>query len=75
MVTPSTAPAWAPAFQIAGGCVTDMGGLYSHTAIVAREYGLPAVVGTGYATARIKTGDKLRLDGGKGVVAILERAG
>jgi len=74
MVTPSTAPAWAPAFQIAGGCVTDMGGLFSHTAIVAREYGLPAVVGTGYATARIKTGDKIRLDGGEGIVTIVERA-
>lgn len=75
MVTPSTAPTWAPAFQIVGGCVTDMGGIFCHTAIVAREYGIPAVVGTGYATARIKTGDRISVNGDTGVVTIVERAG
>ena len=74
LVTPSTAPTWAPAFGLAAGVVTDMGGIFSHTAIVAREYGLPAVVGTGYATARVRTGDRIRIDGEAGEVEILERA-
>ena len=51
--------------------VTDIGGIMSHAAIVAREYGMPAVVGTGTATQRIKTGDRLRVDGNEGVVTIL----
>jgi len=72
LVTQSTAPTWAPAFQAAAGCVTDMGGVFCHAAIVAREYGLPAVVGTGYATIRINTGDRIMIDGGTGVVKILE---
>jgi pyruvate, water dikinase len=74
LVTPSTAPTWAPAFGMVSGVVTDMGGIFCHTAIVAREYGLPAVVGTGYATARIRTGDRIRIDGDAGTVEILERA-
>lgn len=74
LVTPSTAPTWAPAFQIVSGVVTDMGGIFSHTAIVAREYGIPAVVGAGYATSRIKSGDKIKIDGDSGVVKIIERA-
>jgi pyruvate, water dikinase len=51
--------------------VSDIGGIMSHAAIVAREYGMPAVVGTGSATARIKTGDRVRVDGDNGVVTIL----
>jgi len=75
MVTQSTSPTWAPAFQLAAGCVTNTGGVFCHAAIVAREYGLPTVVGTGYATSRIATGDRIRVDGNEGVVEVLERAG
>ena len=52
--------------------VADIGGLLSHSSIVAREYGIPAVVGCGNATMRLKTGDRVRVDGGRGVVEILE---
>jgi len=52
--------------------VSDIGGSMSHAAIVAREYGLPAVVGTGNATSRIKDGQRIRVDGGRGIVTILE---
>ena len=52
----------------------DAGGVMSHAAIVAREYGLPAVLGTGTATKRIATGDLIRVDGDRGVVTILQEA-
>jgi pyruvate,water dikinase len=52
--------------------VSDIGGSMSHAAIVAREYGLPAVVGTGNATVRIRDGQRIRVDGGRGTVTILE---
>ena len=52
--------------------VTDIGGVMSHAAIVCREYGLPAVVGTGRATAQIRTGQTIRVDGSSGVVTILD---
>lgn len=74
MVTPSTAPTWAPAFQFVSACVTDTGGVFCHAAIIAREYGLPTVVGTGYGTQRISSGDRIRVDGDNGVVELLERA-
>ncbi|NQT54737.1 MAG: PEP-utilizing enzyme, mobile region, partial [Desulfobacteraceae bacterium] len=74
LVAATTSPTWAPAFQSIAGCVTDIGGTFSHAAIVAREYGMPAVIGTGYATQGIKTGDKIRVDGDKGIVTIIERA-
>jgi pyruvate,water dikinase len=51
--------------------VTDVGGVMSHAAIVAREYGLPAVVGTGRATAQIRTGQTIRVDGSEGTVTLL----
>jgi pyruvate, water dikinase len=66
-----TSPAWAPIFSKIAGTVTDIGGIMSHAAIVSREYGLPAVVGTGKATSRIKTGDLLRVNGTDGRVTIL----
>jgi phosphoenolpyruvate-protein kinase (PTS system EI component) len=53
------------------GAVTDAGGVLSHTAVVAREFGLPAVVGTVDATSRIKTGDRIRINGNTGIVEIL----
>jgi pyruvate,water dikinase len=70
-----TAPSWAPVFSRLGAAVSDVGGIMAHTAIVSREYGLPAVVGTGFATQRIRTGQLIEVDGDQGVVRILEEAG
>jgi len=72
LVCPITSPAWAPIFPKIRAVVTDIGGVMSHAAIVCREYGLPAVVGTGRATAEIETGRQIRVDGSTGVVTILE---
>lgn len=74
LVCPITAPSWGPVFSKISAAVSDIGGIMSHAAIVSREYGLPAVVGTGKATQTIKTGDRLRVDGETGQVTILERA-
>jgi pyruvate, water dikinase len=71
LVCQVTNPTWAPIFQMIVAAVSDIGGSMSHAAIVAREYGLPAVVGTGNATVRIKDGQRIRVDGGRGVVTIL----
>ncbi len=71
LVCQVTNPTWAPIFQRIAGAVSDIGGSMSHAAIVAREYGLPAVVGTGTATSRIKDGQRIRIDGARGVVTIL----
>ena len=67
-----TSPAWAPIFSKIVATVTDIGGIMSHAAIVSREYGLPAVVGTGTATSRIKTGQRIKVDGSTGMVEILD---
>lgn len=72
LVTPVTAPSWAPVFGKIGAAVTDIGGMMSHAAIVCREYGLPAVTGTGRASSIIKTGMRLRVDGNSGKVTILD---
>ena len=72
LVCQVTNPTWAPVFQKIAAAVSDIGGSMSHAAIVAREYGLPAVVGTGTATQRIKDGQRIRVDGGRGVVTLLE---
>ena len=72
LVCTITSPAWAPVFPKIKATVTDIGGIMSHAAIVSREYGKPAVVGTGRATAVIKTGQMLRVDGSTGVVTILD---
>jgi pyruvate,water dikinase len=71
LVAPSTSPSWTPVFGRIAAAVLDSGGIMCHAAIVAREYGLPAVIGTGSATKRIKTGDRLRVDANAGVVEIL----
>jgi pyruvate,water dikinase len=71
LVCGSTSPAWAPIFSKIKATVTDVGGVMSHAAIVAREYGLPAVVGTGRATAAIRTGQTIRVDGSEGTVTVL----
>jgi phosphohistidine swiveling domain-containing protein len=68
-----TSPNWTPAFAQIAGCVADSGGSLSHTAIVAREYRVPAVVGTGVATRLIRTGDLVELDGDVGSVRIVQR--
>lgn len=70
LVCPVTSPSWAPAFLKIKAAVTDLGGMSCHASIVCREYGLPAVVGTGYATTTIKNGDKLKVDGTAGIVTI-----
>ncbi len=71
LVCQVTNPTWAPIFQKIRGAVSDIGGSMSHAAIVAREYGLPAVVGTGNATLKIKDGQRIRVDGGRGIVTLL----
>ena len=68
LVAPLTAPSWAPIFSKILATVTDVGGMMSHAAIVCREYGLPAVVGTAFGTTQIKTGQRIRVDGNHGTV-------
>ena len=68
LVAPSTDPGWTPLFLTAGGLVMEMGGPNSHGAVVAREYGIPAVVGVPDATTRITTGDRITVDGAAGRV-------
>jgi pyruvate,water dikinase len=72
LVAPLTAPSWAPVFGKIKAAVSDIGGSMSHAAIVAREYGMPAVVGTGDATKRISTGQRVRVDGDRGIVQVIE---
>jgi phosphohistidine swiveling domain-containing protein len=72
LVCPTTTPAWTPLFAQASGLVTDIGGILAHGSIVAREYGIPAVLGTGNATARIVSGQLIRVDGNAGTVTIVE---
>jgi rifampicin phosphotransferase len=69
LVAPSTDPGWTPLFLTAGGLVMEMGGANSHGAVVAREYGIPAVVGVPDATLRIRTGDVVTVDGAAGAVS------
>jgi len=68
LVAPLTTPAWTPLFRIAAGVVTDVGSAMSHASIVAREYGIPAVVGCGDATARLTVGQRVMVDGAAGTV-------
>jgi pyruvate,water dikinase len=74
LVTVATAVPWTPAFSIIGGVVTNAGGSLSHAVLVAREYGIPAAIGTREGTKKIKTGDKIKVDGDNGAVYILEKA-
>jgi rifampicin phosphotransferase len=71
LVTPVTNVGWTPLFPRAAAVVTDVGAPLSHASIVARELGIPAVVGCGNATMRIRTGDRVRVDGSAGVVEVL----
>ena len=74
LVCTTTTPAWTPLFSQAKGLVTDVGGALAHGSIVAREYGIPAVMGTGVATDRIKSGTMLIVDGDAGTVTLEEPA-
>jgi pyruvate,water dikinase len=73
LVCQMTNPAWVALFTKISGLVTDAGGTVSHPAVLAREFGIPAVIGTSIATQQIRTGDRLRVDGTTGVVQILSR--
>ncbi|MHB9146035.1 MAG: PEP/pyruvate-binding domain-containing protein [Symbiobacteriia bacterium] len=72
LVAPGTDPAWTPFFLTAGALVTETGGMISHGSVVAREYGIPAVVGVPEATTRLRTGQRVRVDGTTGTVTPLE---
>jgi pyruvate,water dikinase len=71
IVCPSSNPSWVPVFAIAGGLVTNTGGVLAHAAVVAREFGLPAVVGVAGATTRIRDGQTVEIDGTAGTVKLL----
>jgi phosphohistidine swiveling domain-containing protein len=75
LVAPLTTPAWTPLFARAAAIVTDVGGPLSHGSIVAREYGIPAVLGTGAATRRIQSGDIITVNGTEGKVYLTEEDG
>jgi len=70
LVAVSTTPAWTPLFAMASAVVTDIGGPLSHSSIVAREYGVPAVMATGSATRQIRTGQMITVDGDTGIVKL-----
>lgn len=72
LVAPGTTGSWTPAFNIISGLICDGGGALSHPVIVAREYGIPCVVGTMEATSKIKTGQRVRIDGDRAAVYILD---
>ncbi len=72
LVCPGTDPSWTPLFMLAGGLAMEVGGMMTHGAVVAREYGIPAIVGVHEATTRLKTGMMIRLNGSNGEIIILE---
>ena len=72
LVVPVTSPAWTPLFAIASAIVTEVGGVLGHTAVVAREYGLPAVVNVRHATRLLQDGQLVEVDGSAGVVRVIE---
>jgi phosphohistidine swiveling domain-containing protein len=71
LVCPGTDPAWTPLFLAAGGLVMEVGGMMTHGSVVAREYGIPAVVGVSNATNRLATGQRIRVDGTTGRITVL----
>ena len=72
MVCPGTDPAWTPLFLLAAGLVMEVGGLMTHGAVVAHEYGIPAVVGVHQATQRLENGQRVRLNGSTGQIVLLD---
>jgi pyruvate,water dikinase len=75
LVAPFTDPGWTPLFVNAAGLVTEVGGLMTHSSVVAREYGIPAVVGVVAATKHIRSGQRVRVNGNRGFVQILDQTG
>lgn len=73
MIAPFTDPGWTPLFHSVKALVMEVGGMMTHGAVVAREYGIPAVVGIDGATETIKNGDYIRVDGTKGYVEVLQK--
>ncbi len=73
LVCPGTDPAWTPLFMAAGGLITEVGGMMTHGSVVAREYGIPAVVGVDRATLRLRDGQRIRLDGSQGTITLLDQ--
>jgi phosphoenolpyruvate synthase/pyruvate phosphate dikinase len=73
LVCPGTDPSWTPLFLSAGALVMEVGGLMTHGSVVAREYGIPGVVGVHAATTRLKTGQRVRVDGSRGVVEVVDQ--
>ena len=71
LVTTGTDPSWSPLFVSIAGLVTEVGGLMTHGAVIAREYGLPAVVGVERATQLIRDGQRIRVDATGGVIELL----
>ncbi|MBI4789885.1 MAG: phosphoenolpyruvate synthase [Chloroflexi bacterium] len=71
LVCSATDPGWTPLFLAAGGLVMEVGGLVTHGAVVAREYGIPAIVGVHQATTRLQTGQRVRVDGNRGAITIV----
>ncbi len=71
LVCPATTPAWTPLIAQACGLVTDIGAVLAHGSIVAREFGIPAVLGTGNATRRIESGQRITVDGDSGTVTLV----
>ncbi len=72
LVCPGTDPSWTPLFLSAAGLVMETGGMMTHGAVVAREYGIPAIVGVDQATSRLQTGQRIRINGSTGQITILE---
>jgi pyruvate,water dikinase len=72
MVCPGTDPSWTPLFMAAAGLVMEVGGMMTHGAVVAREYGIPAAVGVTSATTRLITGQRIRLNGSSGEITLLD---
>jgi pyruvate,water dikinase len=70
LVCPGTDPSWTPLFLVAGGLITEVGGMMTHGAVVAREYGLPAIVGVDQATSRLVTGQMISMDGSTGTITL-----
>jgi phosphohistidine swiveling domain-containing protein len=73
LVCPGTNPAWTPVFGIVKGVITDRGGTLSHAAIIGREYGVPTIVNTFEGTAKIKTGQRIRVNANEGAIFILDK--
>ena len=71
LIAPFTDPGWTPLFTHAAGLATEVGGLMTHGSVIARELGIPAVVGAAGVTKRVKTGDRVRVDGNRGYVEVI----